>query len=443
MALDVREKLKEMGVVGAGGAGFPTYAKLKQEGIDFYIANGAECEPLLDVDKELMARHPEKVLRGLDHLREFTGAGTAVIALKGKYKKARHALEESLRESPLNIEIFIMGDYFPAGDEQSMVHDITGKVVPEGGIPLAVGAVVNNIETLFNVQAALDDDQPVVDKYITVGGDVKEPLTVKVPVGTKIRWLLEFLKIDYEGKIILDGGPMMGNIIDPDSPIIKSTGGILLFKKDHPAVTVKQSSLDYILKMAKISCIQCRYCTEQCPRYLLGHDLQPSKIMLTAGFRVSDEYLKQALLCCECGICEAYSCPQKLSPRRVNAAIRKELAKAGVRYTTNKTEFKPREALEWRKLPISRLKTRLQLNEFDRPALLMEGDFIKPKEVTIPTKQHAGAPAEPAVVSGEKVKRGQVIGRVSADKLGCNIHASINGTVIHADKDKIIIRGEE
>jgi Na+-translocating ferredoxin:NAD+ oxidoreductase RnfC subunit len=442
MSMEIREKLREMGVVGAGGAGFPTYAKLKQDGIDYYIANGAECEPLLDVDKELMAHYPDKVLRGLNHLKNYTGASQAVLALKGKYKKAFKALKDSLEISGLDIKLFEMEDYFPAGDEQSMVYDITGRVVPEGSIPLLVGAVVSNIETIYNVSLALEENLPVIDKYITVGGDVKEPVTIKVPVGTEIKWLLDFLEVDSKDKVILDGGPMMGNIISPNSVITKLTGGLLLFAKDHPAVTVKEHSLDYIFKMAKISCIQCRYCTEQCPRYLLGHDLQPSKIMLTAGFKVSTNYLKQALLCCECGVCEAYSCPQLLSPRRVNAALKKEMAKAGVKYTTTKTDFHPREALEWRKLPVSRLKTRLKLTAYDRPAYLLDDDVIKPPEVHIPLKQHIGAAAVPVVSAGEKVERSQLIGIVSEDNLGCHIHASIDGTVLQADKDKIVIRGE-
>ncbi|HHX22717.1 MAG: 4Fe-4S dicluster domain-containing protein [Tepidanaerobacteraceae bacterium] len=439
----VREKLREMGVVGAGGAGFPTYAKLNKGGIDYYIANGAECEPLLDVSKEIMARFPEKVLKGLNYLKNYTGAGNAVIALKGKYKNAVQAIKEHLINTGFDIKLFEMGDFFPAGDEQVMVHDITGKVVPEGGIPLSVGAVVNNIETLYNTCEAIEKNAPVTDKFITIGGDVKNPITIKVPVGTKIAWLLEFLGVDYKNKVIIDGGPMMGNITDSNSPITKITGGILLFSEQHPAVKVKKSCMEYILKMAKIACIQCRYCTEQCPRYLLGHDLQPSKIMLAMGFRVTDNYLKQALLCCECGVCEAYSCPQQLSPRRVNAAIKKELAKAGIKYITGKTDFKPRGSREWRKIPTSRLKTRLQLLEFDRPAYLVDGDFIKPPVVSIPTKQHTGAPAVPIVNLGDWVYRGQIIGKVPEDKLGCHIHASINGTVLHIDDDKIIIRGEE
>ena len=234
-----------------------------------------------------MARFPEKVLKGLNYLKNYTGAGNAVIALKGKYKNAVQALKEHLINTGFDIKLFEMGDFFPAGDEQVMVHDITGKVVPEGGIPLSVGAVVNNIETLYNTCEAIEKNAPVTDKFITIGGDVKNPITIKVPVGTKIAWLLEFLGVDYKNKVIIDGGPMMGNITDSNSPITKITGGILLFSEQHPAVKVKKSCMEYILKMAKIACIQCRYCTEQCPRYLLGHDLQPSKMMLAMGFRVT------------------------------------------------------------------------------------------------------------------------------------------------------------
>jgi Na+-translocating ferredoxin:NAD+ oxidoreductase RnfC subunit len=441
--LEIRETLREKGVVGAGGAGFPTYAKLKQGGIDYYIANGAECEPLLDVSKEIMARFPDRVVKALNILKDSTGAKRAVIALKGKYKQAIKALDEELSQTGSDIELFQLGDFFPAGDEQVMVYEVTGKVVPEGGIPIAVGAVVNNIETLFNVYGAIEEDAPVTQKFITVGGQVKDPITLKVPVGTTIGWLLDFLGVDYKDKVIIDGGPMMGNIADPSAPITKVTGGLLIFPKGHPAVTVKESDISRILKLARIACIQCRYCTLQCPRYLLGHDLEPSKIMLSVGFKLTDGYIKQAMLCCECGVCEAYSCPQQLSPRRVNITLKRELAKTGFRYTTDKTNFKARDERQWRKIPTSRLKLRLQLMEFDRPAHLVDGEFVKPPEVHIPMKQHIGAPAVPVVGVGEKVTIGQVIGRVPEDQLGCNVHASIDGTVAHCDEQKIVIRGED
>ena len=142
-------------------------------------------------------------------------------------------------------------------------------------------------------------------------------------------------------------------------------------------------------------------------------------------------------------MCEAYSCPQQLSPRRVNVAIKKELLAAGVRYICDEADFKPREARNWRKIPTGRLKTRLKLTAFDRPAFLVDGNFIKPPEVHILTKQHIGAAAVPAVCIGDKVQRGQILGKVPDDKLGCHIHASINGTIKYIDEHKVIIRGEE
>ena len=441
--MDVKEILREKGIVGAGGAGFPTYAKLQQGNIDYYIANGAECEPLLDVSKEIMAKYPDKVFKGLNYLKEYTGAKRAVIGLKQKYKSALKALKECRGSFKLDVDLFEMGDFFPAGDEQVLVYEVTGRVVPEGGIPLLVGTVVNNIETLYNVCLAVEDGLPVTEKFITVGGDVENPITLKVPVGTRTGWLLDFLGVDYNDKVIIDGGPMMGKIVSPDEPITKVTGGLLIFPNNHPAVKQKEYDLSYILKMAGISCIQCMYCTLQCPRYLLGHDLQPSKIMLNSGFRLTTGYIKQALLCCECGLCEAYSCPQQLSPRFVNATIKKEMAKAGIRYQTHKTEFRPREAREWRKVPTGRLKARLKIADYDRPAYLVDGSFVEPPEVTIYTKQHTGVPAVPVVSQGEKVSRGQVIGKVPEDKLGCHIHASISGTVVKCDSEKIVIRGEE
>lgn len=441
--MQIPKKLKEMGVVGAGGAGFPTYAKLKQGGIDHFIANGAECEPLLYVSKELMERFPDKVLKGLHALKNYTKAPTATIALKRKYASVVKALSESLRENNLDIDIFEMDDYFPAGDEQVLVYDLMKRVVPEGGIPLMVGAIVNNIETLYNVYNALEEDLPVTEKFITVGGDVENPITLKVPVGTKIRWALEFLGIEYENKIILDGGPMMGNIVEPDFPITKTTGGLLLFPEGHPAVKVKYSSLAHIWKMARISCIQCRYCTEQCPRYLLGHDLQPSKIMLSVGFNLSNNYIKQALLCCECGVCEIYSCPVELSPRRVNAEIKKVFAEKKMNYRTDKKDFAPREAREWRKIPMDRLKARLQIIPYDKYAYLVDGEFANPSEVHIMLKQHIGAPAIPVVEMGQGVEKGQVIGKIPEDKLGAYIHSSINGTIVDINEEKIVIRGGE
>lgn len=440
--MDIPAVLKDKGVVGAGGAGFPTYAKLKKEGIDYYLANGAECEPLLSVSKELLRTYNYQVLRGLWYLKNYTQAKNAVIAVKSKYKKLLSTLQQEIKKNDYDIEVLGLADFFPAGDEQVLAFEATKRVVPEAGIPLFVGSVVNNTETLFNVYNAVDHNLPVTEKFITVGGETAVPCTIKVPVGTEISWLLNCLGIEYGEKIILDGGPVMGKVISPQAPITKTTGGLLLFSPEHPVVKQKKLDYPYILHKAKTLCIQCRYCTDKCPRYLLGHDIQPHKIMNCIGYNLTDSYIKQALLCSECGICETYSCPHGLSPRRVNQELKKILSEANVKYTSLTNTYQAKEAREWRKIPMKRLKIRLGIEKYDNYAYYMDEEFLPPR-VLIPTKQHVGAPAVPLVEKGQKVIKGQVVAQVSEEQLGCNIHASIDGIVKEVSSSLIVIQREE
>lgn len=439
--MEIPEILKEMGVVGAGGAGFPTYAKLKHGGIACYIANGAECEPLLWENKELMLKYPYMVLKGLWHLKNYTGASRAVIAVKSKYQDVLKVLRDCITSNKFDIEIFEMEDFFPAGDEQMLVYEVTKKVVPEAGIPLFVNVIVNNVETLFNVYRAIEENTPVTEKFITIGGQVDTPVTVKVPIGTNIGWLLEQLGIDYRNKVIIDGGPMMGKITNPGEPVNKTTGGLLLFSPEHSVAYRRNMAMDKIWRKARIACIQCRYCTEQCPRFLLGHGIEPNKIMLSVVYNLSGAYTKQALLCSECGVCEAYACPQGLSPKRVNQELKKKLLEAGEKFKTIKSEYAPREMREWRKVPMSRLKVKLDIKHCDKYAPLSDKEFLPPV-VSILTKQHTGAAAVPAVEKGQRVKKGDLVAKVPQDKLGCNIHASIDGVVDDVKNTFVIVQRE-
>ncbi|MCS7232494.1 MAG: 4Fe-4S dicluster domain-containing protein [Synergistetes bacterium] len=432
--------LQEMGVVGAGGAGFPTYAKLRKEGINEYIANGAECEPLLWVTKELLAKKIFQFLEGFKILVDYVGAKRGVIALKGKYSSIVKLIKDSLSERNYAFDIFECGDYYPEGDEHVLVYEILRRPVPAAGIPIMVGAVVNNVETIYNVYRAFVERAPVIDKFITIGGDVRNPVTVRVPVGIKVKEVLDIIGINYDGKVLIEGGPMTGRVISPDVPVTKTTGGILIFEKGHPAVSQFTAPLDYILKRARTCCIQCRYCTDQCPRYLLGHDLEPHRIMISMAFDMGIEVRKSALLCSECGVCEAYSCPQLLSPRRVNQYIKAKLIQEGVRYPP-KADIVVREDREYRKVPTKRLMMRIGIYEFDRYAPLLE-DRIEAKEVTILMKQHIGVPATPIVSVGDYVVEGDVLGKVPEGKLGVNVHASISGKVISVSDEAVVIKGE-
>lgn len=440
---EVTRILKEKGVVGAGGAGFPTYAKLKREGIQYYILNGVECEPLLWVSKEILKRFPERVVRGFVALKDYTNAKEAIIAVKGKYKHLFEHLEEFIESQNLDIKIFHAGDFYPAGDEQVLVYEITGRVVPAGGIPLMVGAVVNNIETVYNVYNALFEGQPVTEKFITVSGEVEKPVTVRVPIGMKISDILEQLGVDYEGKVIIDGGPLMGKIISKDDVITKTTGGILVFEKDHPVVKKRMMSIEQILRMARTSCVQCRYCTDQCPRYLLGHELEPHKIMISLAFNLEEKFLKSALICSECGVCETYSCSQGLSPRRVNQYLKSVFARKGVKYSADKKEYHPRQSRDLSRIPTTRLLMRMKLDELEKKKPEFMDEKLKANEVKIYTKQHIGVKAIPVVQRGDRVGVGDVLAKVDERSLGADIHASISGTVTEVTEDYVVIKGEE
>ena len=209
--MDLLEKIKAAGIVGAGGAGFPTHVKLSSKA-EYLLMNGAECEPLLRVDQQLMYMYTDEVLKGFAACRELVEAKQAVIGIKYKHKAVIERLRDRIKA--LSFEEFMsvheLKDVYPAGDEQVLVYEITKRVVPELGIPINVGCVVMNTETALNVYNAISDI-PVTMTYLTVSGDITAPCTVKVPVGIRIRELLEQLGIrDPENYGIVNGGPMMG-----------------------------------------------------------------------------------------------------------------------------------------------------------------------------------------------------------------------------------------
>ena len=173
------EQIKNSGVVGCGGAGFPSHVKAASA-VEFVLANGAECEPLLHKDLELLKREPEAVVNGMVRLMSSTGAKHGVLGVKKKYEDQLGGVKSSLERT--NIELKLLGDYYPTGDEYVLVYETTKRLIPPQGIPLDVGIVVNNVETLRNMHYA-SEGFPVTTKCITVAGAVKNPSTFTVPIG--------------------------------------------------------------------------------------------------------------------------------------------------------------------------------------------------------------------------------------------------------------------
>lgn len=440
--MSLLDLVREAGIIGAGGAGFPTHVKLATKA-EYILLNGAECEPLLRVDQQLMELFPDEIIKGLEAAGRLVGASKALIGIKGKHKQVISILKKRIASLEIDsfVEVRELPDIYPAGDEQVLVYELTGRVVPEAGIPIQVGCVVINSETALNIYRA-SIGEAVTEKYITIAGDIPKRLTVKVPVGTPIIDVLKLSGIDsFEDYAVIDGGPMMGPVMNRlDGYVTKKTKGLVILKKQHHLIKRKTATVDQTRRVNRASCEQCRLCTDMCPRYLLGHSIQPHKMMRAINYQTDDvEDQKIAYLCCQCNLCELFSCPIGLYPKSANLSIRQKLAEKNIRFSTERTKFEARKNREYRLVPSKRLIARLGLHDFDQPAPMTE-TAINPEVVYIAKSQHVGAPAIPIVSVGEHVNVGQLIGKIPENSLGAAIHASISGTVAEIGDAFIAIR---
>jgi len=425
---EIVERVRDAGVVGAGGAGFPTHVKLEAQ-VDYVIANGAECEPLLRIDQQLMTSQANKVIKGLELVMEATGAKKGFIALKEKYKETIAVLTSHISHPPSHVELFILGDFYPAGDEQILVYEVLKRIVPEGGIPLQVGVVVDNVGTLINIADAVEG-RPVTYRYLTISGAVKRPKSVKVPVGMSVGEVIKLAEPKIEDFSVLDGGPMMGNLIeDLDSPVMKTTTGLIVLPKDHQVIMNKTLEMRKILRRTML-CMQCTDCTELCPRYLIGHSLKPHKIMRHVGYEMRKELndITAAFLCSECGLCNLYACPFGLSPLRVNQEIKKELTEAKVKNPHKEAPEEAHSMREYRRVPTERIISRIGVEEYNVDAPLEKREY-RTNFVRIPLSQHVGTRSVPVVKLNDKVKVGDLIADIPKGALGARIHASIEGKI--------------
>ena len=227
---DYLQKIKDAGIVGVGGAGFPTGIKFSTKIPGGYvIANAAECEPILGHNVKLMEEHPEVVVRGLKYIMELTDAKEGYIAIKTKYRKALLALGKACKDEP-NISVKILPNMYPAGDERVIVRETLGVILQPGQLPLEANAIISNVETIKHVVNAIEEDKPLIDKDLTVGGRVQNPsIFMDVPIGLPISVFIEKAGgyINPHGEIIR-GGPFTGRPAREEEPINKTTGGLLV-----------------------------------------------------------------------------------------------------------------------------------------------------------------------------------------------------------------------
>ena len=376
----------------------------------------------------------------MDLIGDQVGAEKGVVALKEHYHGAAESLSKALPAHP-KLGVHLLGAFYPAGDEQVIVYEVTGRIVPEGGIPLAVGVVVTNVETALNVLDA-SQGKPVVEKYVTLTGAVRTPKTVKVPLGITVAQALALAGgptvPDYK---VVNGGPMMGKLVGVDSAVTKTTKGLIVVPSGHPLLASLERPLGNSTRRAATACMQCSLCSEVCPRGMLGHRLQPHKLMRVAAYGSlcdPEQTPMNAYLCVGCRLCE-YACVMGLQPWKLNASMKNILAGQGIRSSLNN---KPEHAAPYRdfkRYPVHKLIHQLGLAAYDVAAPLDETVPAYDK-VTLPLRQGAGVPSQPVVEVGGQVEKGQLIACVPEGKLGSSLHASIAGTVTAIDGDSIVIQ---
>jgi len=446
--------ISDAGIVGAGGAGFPSHVKFAASA-DIVIANGAECEPLLECDRHLLFGFAEEVLQGMKEGMALVGAQQGILAIKEKHEDLISHLTPFVDRVD-GILLKLLPDVYPMGDEQVLVHQVTARLVPPGEIPLVSGCVVSNVMTFYNIYEALRGIA-VTNRNVTVNGLVNKPFTALVPIGTSFGQLIEMAGGYSSDNIrLVAGGPMTGFIVSESDVVTKTTGGILALSSNSHIVKEKEMSMESIHYQSKAACFQCQDCTRVCPRWQLGSPLQPHLIMRAINynlpFQIDDgedsdssikeslnndmaEILKTAHYCCECGLCATVGCQtMRLSPRKVCSDLKKHVERPDKFVGDVK---KQNIRLEDYQVPSSRLLLRYGLSEFGHTPFVKEP--VNPMIVTLLMRQHIGIPSRPLVKVGESVIKGQLIGARSHDGLSAAVHASIDGTVTYVSPEKVVI----
>ena len=435
--MSISEKVRQAGVVGAGGGGFPTHVKLNAKA-DVVIANGAECEPLLHKDAVTMEECAPEMVRGIQLAMEAVGAKEGVVGIKAKKKHAVEAATEACKGT--NVRVQLLGDYYPAGDEYDLVYNVTGKLIPPGGIPIAVGVVVNNVETFVNIAAA-QDGKPLTHKMLTIAGAVKSPCTLRVPIGTTFRECVEHAGgLTTDDPVMCIGGLMMGTQSDDlETPVTKTTTGVIILPRTHHTIERKLRPAKSQAAIGKSACDQCRYCTELCPRFLLGYAVEPHQVMRTLAFTGTgaDYYNQWAAMCCSCGLCTLYSCPEELYPKEACDDAKSVMRQKQIKWT-GPMNPKVHGMADGRRVPIKTLAKKLHVLDYDLPAPYLREDIV-PNRLILPLKQSAGTPCVAKVKVGDRVSAGQVIGEPAPNALGAVLHAPQAGTIREVTDKQLVL----
>lgn len=311
---DLLEVIQDAGIVGMGGAGFPTHVKLSPknpDSIDYIIVNGSECEPYLTSDYRRMLEEPEKVVTGLEIVLHMFPQASGIIAIEDNKPEAIRIMKEQTADHP-KIQVNVMKTKYPEGAERQLIYANTGRYINSGMLPADAGCIVHNVDTVTAIYKAVVEGVPLIDRIITISGDdIVDPKNFKVLLGTSLQELIEAAGgyLDGEPEKIISGGPMMGKaMFSTEVPAVKGSSAVLCMKKDEVAVCEPSN------------CIRCGRCVAVCPGRV-----NPTKLASLAEHGKLDAFVEQdGMECCECGCC-SYVCPAKRHLTQTIAATRKAI----------------------------------------------------------------------------------------------------------------------
>ena len=308
---EILNLIGEAGIVGMGGAGFPTKVKLspkEPEKIEYVIANCAECEPYITADYRRMLENPEELVSGMKVVLKLFDNAKGIFGVEDNKPDCIAKLKELTKDEP-RMEVLALKTKYPQGAERQLIFATTGRAINSSMLPADAGCVVDNVETLIGIHYAVIDERPVMERIVTVSGDgVKAPGNFKVLFGTNQRELVEAAGgfLDEPEKVI-SGGPMMGfAMFTLDTPITKTSSSILCLTKDEVAANEPSA------------CINCGRCVEVCPSRII-----PSRLADFAEHHNEEAFTKwEGLECVECGSC-SYVCPAKRQLKQAIGSMRK------------------------------------------------------------------------------------------------------------------------
>ncbi len=437
---ELSKLMKECGIVGAGGAGFPSYAKLSEKA-DTIILNCAECEPLFKLHRQLLSEYAEEIMTALDTVRTAVGAKEVIIAVKASYKSAIEEVNSHI-DSFKNMRVSLLPEVYPAGDEIVLIYEGTGKVVKPGQLPISEGIIVFNVETMLNTYFALKENTPVCYKYVTIAGEVKNPSTYRVPLGVPLNKVVELAGGEtVKDCEYIDGGAMTGKLANKNDVVTKTTNAILVLPKNHPVIMKKKTNTKVNIYRAMSACCQCMMCTDMCSRNLLGHPIEPHAFMRAAAKGMTNDVsaMMNSMYCSQCGICSMYACHQGLSPSMLIGTFKNEIRVKGIKPMEEPKFSGVNEHRPYRYVPMSRLLSRLAIRKYnvEAPIEELEDDFgVKCKKMKIMLRQHIGQPAKPIVNVGDEVKKFAKL--ASCEGLGAEIHSPYDGKIKEIN-DKYIL----